>query len=719
MTPEDPFVKILDTLNPGQLKAVTEIEGRIKVVAGAGSGKTRVLAARYAYLVEEVGVDPACILCMTFTNKAAQEMKTRIGAYIRNSAHVNDFVCTIHGFCVKVLRREIHRLGLPKNFLILDDEDAKQLARKAMAAIGLDRTDTTVRKYLDMVGACKTRMREGYVPMFANPQAIPDNEFGSFIRLQLQYFALDFDDLIHFTLHIINKFDDAREFWQNSIDYVEVDEVQDCNDSDWEIIRLVANRSGNLFIVGDPDQAIYEWRGARPDRFVQFQADSTIILDRNYRSTPQILESANTIIANNRNRIPKNLIPNRKSGEKVIHFHAKSEEEETEWIADVIKSTHERGASFSDFAILYRASHTSRAFEQALIKAEIPYTVWGGIRFFERREIKDAISYLRLVASDDDLAFERVINIPSRKFGEISLNRLRNIAAEKGVSLFEALASSLSRKEFAGKKPLRDFVTLISEFRTARFTLPISDILDGILEKSGLKKLYRDDGNEDRLENLTELIASIKQYEDRHRDDDILLDEYLQDIALFTNADYVKDDHKVRLMTIHQAKGLEFPYVFITGMTEGIFPSHRSIRERRKRGEEEERRLMYVGLTRGMKFVALTESEGHNYSAGTSKYPSRFLEEIGAENLETIGEIDPTLAEGTKRLVKEITNEISAPSPTLFMPGNKVTHKLFGNGIILENHPERSSCRVDFGNKIINLRYSALTPRHTITASES
>lgn len=709
----------LSGLNERQLEAVTETEGRIRVVAGAGSGKTRVLAARYAFLVEEIGVDPANILCMTFTNKAAQEMKTRIAAMVSSSAHVNDFVCTIHGFCVKVLRREIHRLGFPKSFMILDDDDSKMIARKVMEALGLDRTDTTVKKLLSSVSATKSHMREGYVPVMMARTPSQDDVFSTYLKLQLRYFALDFDDLVHFTLFILNRFDDAREYWQNMIDYVEVDEVQDCNDPDWEIIDAVSGRCGNLFIVGDPDQAIYEWRGAKPDRFVDFDADKTIILDENYRSTPDILDSANALIANNRNRIRKNLHTRKEKESKVVHFHGKSEDEETQWVAGIIKATRERGAQFSDFAILYRTSHLSRAFEQALIRMDIPYTVWGGIRFFERKEIKDALAYLRLIVSDDDIAFERIINVPSRKFGEVSLHRLQEIATENSQSLFAALADSIHLKPFDGNKALLKFLELISEFRTARFTLSPSEILDGILEKTGLKNLYREDGDEDRLQNLVELISSIKQYESRHIDDNILLENYLQEIALYTNADISDEDHKVRLMTLHQSKGLEFPYVFIVGLTEGIFPSHRSIRERRKRGEEEERRLMYVGLTRGMKFVALTESEGSNFASGTSKYPSRFLEEIGAERLETIGEIDPALTEGSRRLVKELTEEISAPPPSLFAPGTRVSHKIFGPGIVVENNPERASCRVDFIGKRVNLRYISLTPISPPPGSES
>lgn len=710
---------MLEGLNENQLKAVTETEGKIRVAAGAGSGKTRVLAARYAYLVEEVGVDPANILCMTFTNKAAQEMRTRIGRMVSSGAHVNDFVCTIHGLCVKVLRREIHRLGYPRNFMIIDEEDAKSFARKAMQQLGIDRTETTVKKFLSAIGGAKSASRQGYVAMLASGNPLPSDSFGTYLQLQQRYFALDFNDLIFFTLYILNRFDDARDYWQNLIDYVEVDEAQDCNSSDWEIIGIMAERSGNIFIVGDPDQAIYEWRGARPDKFMEFDADSTIILDQNYRSSNYILKCANSIINHNSMRIKKDLRSDLGKGDKVVYFHGKSEKEESEWVASQIEEGIQHDNGYEDFAILYRASHLSRIFEQALISREIPYAVWGGIRFFERREIKDALSYLRLTSEGDDLSFERIANVPSRKLGEKSMEALRRIAEEENSGLFDALSRHLHEKPFADKPALRQFVSLISKARTLSAAESISSILEMLMKESGLLTLYRDDGDEDRLENLTELMASIKQYESTHSEDDISLADYLQDIALYTNADYKQDSHRVRLMTLHQAKGLEFKNVFIVGLTEGIFPSHRSIRERRQRGEEEERRLMYVGVTRGMKRVYLTESEGQNFAAKTSKYPSRFLSEIDSDAIEIIGEIDPALAEGTQNLVKEVSRETDTEPPSRFEPGNLVMHKLFGKGIVVENHPERSSCRVEFESRTVNLRYMALAVLGSRSPSES
>lgn len=723
-------------LNPRQREAVEATEGRVRIVAGAGSGKTRVLATRYAYLVEDIGVDPANILCMTFTNKAAQEMKTRIGSLLSDTARVNDMVCTIHGFCVKVLRREIHRIGFPKNFNIVDEEDAKTFARQVMDELGIDRKVMTAKQFLSHIAATKSILGHGsYIPMLlpgginSLPAEFQEKQrgFTAYLRAQMKFLALDFDDLVYATLYILEKFDDARTFWQNELDYVQVDEVQDCNACDWEIINILSARSENLFIVGDPDQAIYEWRGAKPDYFMDFPADRTIVLDENYRSTPNILDVANSVIDHNRNRIPKNLRTRKSPSGRVLHLHAASEPEEAEWVAARIRSLADKGEAYSGMAILYRAAHLSRVFEQALIKAEIPYAVWGGVRFFERKEIKDALAYLRLAANpSDDIAFERIINTPSRRFGETSLKRLKAVAETTGKPLLATLVENIDNKEFA-RTGAAEFTYLIEKYHTLSREdgARVSDVLEGLLSDSGLKESIRTDVDEDRLQNINELLGSVKLYEQTHADDlppvdddgetrMSALDLYLQDVALYTNADYRKDTHCVRLMTIHQAKGLEFPYVFVVGLTEGIFPSHRSIRERKLKGLEEERRLMYVAVTRGEKAVVLTESEGYDFNSGQSKYPSRFLTEIREGLVEVEGDIDETLLKGTAKLVRRLDNEINADDfldeSDEFAPGTHVLHSRFGRGTVIENNPERGSARVDFGSRTVNLRYAVLTP---------
>lgn len=774
-----------NSLNSRQREAVESTEGRIRVVAGAGSGKTKALTCRYAYLVNVLGVDPANILCLTFTNKAAQEMRQRISKLVA-SGDYNDFVCTIHGFCVKFLRQEIHRLGYPKSFTILDEEDQKQLAKQVMEELGLNRTVETVGQFLDAAGNRKIAeflQQPNYIDRMmltdglsethdkavdvntddenSNIEKAQDMAFVRYLQLQKKTLALDFQDLIFFTIHILKRFPEVCEHWQNEIEYIMLDEAQDCNKSDWTIVETLQGIHHNLFIVGDPDQAIYEWRGAKPKMFIDFKADRTIVLDQNYRSTTPILSVANSVISRNKNRLPKNLFTTRNGGTQVTHFHGRSDEEESKWIAKKIQSLVD-ATNYSDFAILYRASYLSRGIEQALVNAGIDYVIWGGVRFFDRAEIKDALSYLRLISQGDDLSFLRVCNTPSRKVGKVYLSKLKSFADQDNTTLYEALKRHISARDLY-KESMVHFIDLIEECRQfveERLKLPvfldehgavistqrrdhvISDVMDMVLEKSGYKQLLREDDDTDRLENLTELLQSIKTYEEAHLQDEVLsIDQYLQDIALYTNMDMdpspaivstntvdgknlqnskdEKKKDKVRLMTIHQAKGLEFPYVFVTGLSEGIFPSMKTLRERKGDGEEEERRLMYVAVTRAEKELFLTESEGFNAASRLSKYPSRFLREIQRSLLVTEGDMDELLWQESGKMVQYLGLDFSsnpdAPVPPAtvtqdFWPeGTRVRHEVLGEGIIVSYNEARGSYSVAFGNGTRNIRASFLT----------
>ena len=424
--------------------------------------------------------------------------------------------------------------------------------------------------------------------------------------------------------------------------------------------NYISGGYGNLFIVGDPDQAIYEWRGAIPDNFINFPAETDIVLNQNYRSTPNILNVANSIIANNENRIPKDLFTVRPADRIVVHYHGKSELEECQWIAKQIKEISKNNIPYSSFAILYRASYLSRNIEQELMRSQIKYVIWGGIRFFERKEIKDCLAYLRLIANkNDDLSFKRIINVPARKFGKTSQNKLQEIADSEKCSLYEALVK------------------------------------------------HKDD---ERLENIEELKRSIQDYENANVESEFLsLESYLQEVALYTNADYKEDGENVRLMTIHQAKGLEFPYVFVMGLSEGIFPNYRSIRANNKRAEEEERRLMYVAVTRAENALFLTESEGYNYVLRQDKFPSRYILEIKDGLLQVEGEIDDELMKnllaGTRRQMENMDANISIATME-YEVGDKVTNKYFGIGTIIEKATD-SSYKVEFsmGKRVVQTKY--------------
>lgn len=715
---------IFDNLNEKQIEAVKATEGKVRIVAGAGSGKTRVLAHRYAFLVNELGIDPGNILNMTFTNKAAREMRNRI-AQLVHRAHVNDFTCTIHGFCVKFLRREIHRIGYPQSFSIIDEEDSKVLAKQVFEEMHLDATNATLSQYFAGVGIYKKNVP--YISQIIVPEAeivAKDvNEVVRYIQLQLKNFALDFHDIIYFTIYIMEKYPDALAYWQEKMNYVQVDEVQDCNDGDWAIINYISGGYGNLFIVGDPDQAIYEWRGAKPDNFINFPAETDIVLNQNYRSTPNILNVANSIIANNENRIPKDLFTFRSADKIVVHYHGKSESEECKWIAKQIKEISKNNIPYSSFAILYRASYLSRIIEQELMRSQIKYVIWGGIRFFERKEIKDCLAYMRLIANkNDDLSFKRIINVPARKFGKASQNKLQEIADSEKCSLYEALVKHKDDESFAQKTDINQFLQFINDCKGYSSFTSIGEFLDFVLKDSGLEKMYREEGDDERLENIEELKRSIQDYENANVESEFLsLESYLQEVALYTNADYKEDGDNVRLMTIHQAKGLEFPYVFVTGLSEGIFPNYRSIRANNKRAEEEERRLMYVAVTRAENGLFLTESEGFNYVLKQEKFPSRYIMEIKDGLLQVEGEIDEELMKnllaGTRRQMANMDANTTISSKE-YETGDKVTSKYFGIGTIIEKASD-SSYKVEFsmGKRVVQTKF--LQPCNDKTESET
>ena len=695
--PRTPFS--LTSLTREQEEAVKTTEGTVRVVAGAGSGKTRTLVYRYAYLLNDLGIPQSDILCMTFTNKAAHEMKTRIAALCPGGV-VGDFVTTIHGFCVRFLREEIYRLGYPENYIIFDEEDMKTLVKEILEENGIERKSGIVGNYMAELASFKAATP--YIPRFVIPTAagaagdIPI--FGQMILRQRRYFALDFDDLLFFTLHILNNFPSVRESWQRRFQYVMVDEAQDCSRPDWELFTILSGHYGNLFIVGDADQAIYEWRGAHPELFVSYAPETDLYLKNNFRSLPNIVKLADSIIGNNRNRLPRTSVTMRAPGGfRTTLYHCRNEKAEADTLVRTLKrSRRKEGLAWKDMAILYRASYLSRSIEQAFIQEKIPYAIWGGVRFFERKEIKDALGYLRLVALDDDLAFKRIANVPSRKIGKKTMALLQGHASARGCTLFTALVELLPRLRNAKAEA---FARLILDARKTQDSLSISALLEHLLESSGLLAEYRTDTEEERLENLQELVKSVRLYEEENKNEDYTIDTYLQDIALYTNADYRKDDDKVKLMTVHQAKGLEFTLVWIYGLSEGILPSHRTVRERGEAGLEEERRLMYVACTRAKDRLYFSESEGFNVQNSQSKYPSRFIREAHDECgplYDIEGSFDPELWRGTDRLIRSLEGTaIEPPSP--FAPGSRVHHPVFGDGTVTDYDPFAETVRVCFG----------------------
>ncbi len=686
--------RLLNNLNEQQIDAVKTTEGYVRVIAGAGSGKTKALTSRFAYIVEELGVSSSNILCVTFTNKAAEEMRKRVKALIGDNADVS-LISTYHGFCVRVLREDINKILYPKSFIIMDVEDQKTILREVFAELNLTSKDLSFKTALREITVRKSSLEyleyilEGRKDKGQNEM---DRIFQRYIEKQQRNFALDFDDLMNYAIYIFKKHEDVLVKWQKRICYIQVDEVQDSSEKQFSFIEMLSQINKNLFIVGDPDQTIYEWRGATPKILVDFDKyfpdTKTIIMNQNYRSTPNILNLGNHIIKRNTIRVDKDMFTENVQGVDVVHFHGSTETEESLWVVNEIKElVKEKNAKYSDAAILYRANHVSRSIEQALIKENIPYTIYGGIRFFERREIKDILAYLRLLEFGDDFSFLQVINLPTRGLGRKFIENVSKYAELSNASLFNALIENINQPELIRSGAL-EFIKLIDELKILKRIKSISDLVKDILDKSGLTKVIRADGDEDRLNNIKEFVNSIILLENESGEN-ISLEEYLQEISLFTNMD-LKDGSidKVKLMTIHTSKGLEFPYVFLSGFSEGILPSAMSISERTASALEEERRLTYVAITRAEKGFYITESEGYNFNTGSNKYPSRFLFEINEAFYVRKGTLRQEVIEEAKQSFEREKEKLALlekrKNLVLFSVGDHVNHPILNKGRIIE-----------------------------------
>ena len=576
---------ILQGLNASQLEAVTSTEGFIRVIAGAGSGKTRALARRFAYLVNEIGILPGNILCVTFTNKSANEMRQRI----HNLTGDNDtgYISTFHSFCVSVLQEDSHALQYPKSFLVLDNSDIDSMLKIIYEERGLTLRNMTFSKardmieirklikepkyYLDMLNMSLDTLRQKYLTATEPSDII----FYGYLYQEKKCFGLDYNDLIKFTLYIFEQNEAVKIKWQQRLEYIMIDEFQDIDELQYKLMSVLCGYHKNLFIVGDPDQTIYTWRGANVRYLLDFDkifpSVKTIMMMQNYRSTPQIVSVVNDLIDKNKFRIKKNLMPTIADGRKVICHHADTSEREAMWIAEQIQALHGEGTSYREITVLYRAHYITRIVEEVFLREKIPYAIYSGVQFFNRMEIKDALAYLRLIAYKDDLAFLRVVNVPKRNLGERRIKFLQEYAVKHQCSLYIALETNLDNEIFKGTKAAQ-FVALIENFAANYAERQISELLAAILNESGYEKMLRTEGSQERLDNLAELKQSVYEYETSCGEESTL-EHYLSHVALFTNNDAADNSDKVKLMTVHSAKGLEFPYVFLCAMNEGVFPS--------------------------------------------------------------------------------------------------------------------------------------------------
>lgn len=696
---------ILEGLNAEQRSAVTATEGYLRVIAGAGSGKTRALAHRFAYLVNEVGILPANILSVTFTNKAANEMRQRI--HLLTGDNDTGYVCTFHSFCVSVLQEDSHAVQYPKNFLVLDNSDIDAMLKIIYEERGLTLRHMTFSNARDMIEIRKTvENPDYYEDMIAMPldglrakylaaDAPRDIIFYGYLYQQKKCFGLDYNDLIKYTLYIFENDAEIREKWQKRLEYIMVDEFQDIDALQYRLMEALCAHHKNLFIVGDPDQTIYTWRGANVRYLLDFDKNfpgtETILMMRNYRSTPEILAAANSLIAKNRSRIEKELIPTLPAGAPVVWHHAKTAEAEALWIAGRIKALSAEGVPLRDIAILYRAHHISRTLEEVFLKEEIPYTIFSGVQFFNRMEIKDALSYLRLAAYRDDLSFLRVANVPKRNIGERRMRFLQEYAEANGCTLYAALVQNLEH-ELLKKTQAHKLVDLVERFGARSPEMPVSELLSAILDESGYETMLRTEGAQDRLDNLAELKQAIYEFETTCGEE-ATLEGYLARVALLTNTDAAQDGERVRMMTVHTAKGLEFPHVFLAGMEEGVFPSKKTSTIE---AMEEERRLAFVAFTRAQRSLSLSESEGRNFD-GSFRYPSRFLFNVDELLLVREGMEDTRLLRDAFRHI-ETSERLLAPASeqAQFQPGDRVRHAIMGDGVIVEVDLAASAYVVQF-----------------------
>ena len=658
---------LLTGMNDQQAEAVQTTEGPLLIMAGAGSGKTRVLTHRIAYLIDEKMINPWNILAITFTNKAAREMRER--AVALNPATSETLIATFHSMCVRILRREADHIGYNRNFTIVDPGEQRTLMKRILKNLNLDPKKWNERAILGTISNAKNDLLDEIAyehqagDMYTQIVAKCYKAYQEELRRSE---AMDFDDLIMMTLRLFDKNPDVLAYYQQRYQYIHVDEYQDTNHAQYQLVKLLASRFKNICVVGDADQSIYGWRGADMQNILDFEKDypeaKVVLLEENYRSTKKILQAANEVIKNNRNRRPKKLWTQNDEGEQIVYYRANDERDEAVFVASTIDNiVREKVKNFKDFAVLYRTNAQSRTIEEALLKSNIPYTMVGGTKFYSRKEIRDVISYLNLIANtSDNISFERVVNEPKRGVGPGTLEKLRNFAYEQNMSLLDASANiMLSPIKGKAAQGVYDFANMILNLRDQLDGLSITDTVEAILDKSGYLdalSMQQTLESQSRIENIEEFMSVTKNFDETNTDgteDETGIDRlgrFLNDLALIADTDDGEvEAAEVTLMTLHAAKGLEFPVVFLIGM---VFPLSRASEEPDEL--EEERRLAYVGITRAEEILFLTNANTRTLFGKTSyNRPSRFLREISDDLLQYQGLARPANSSFGVRFTKE------------------------------------------------------------------
>lgn len=736
--------KLLNGMNPKQKEAVLATEGPLLIMAGAGSGKTRVLTHRMAYLLQEKLVNPWNILAITFTNKAAKEMKERVTRLV-GTAGRDMWVSTFHSMCVRILRREAEQIGYSRNFTICDQSETETLMKRIVKEKNLDSKKFEPRAILGKISNAKNELLtpEEYANMTGNYfDNIVAECYGAYQRHLKNAQSMDFDDLIMQAVKLFEKYPETLAYYQNKFHYIHVDEYQDTNFAQYKLVQLLAEKFNNICVVGDADQSIYGWRGADMANIMNFEKDysnaKVVLLEQNYRSTKTILKAANGVIQNNNNRKDKKLWTDNVEGEKITYYRAQSEHDEARFIVSTMQQqVQEKGRKYGDFAILYRTNAQSRVIEDTLVKSNIPYKMVGGHKFYDRKEIKDVMAYLRLISNPaDDLSFNRIINVPKRGIGGVSLQKLYDFSNIYDYSYLDA-AKNVSLSPLTGKAATETgkFAKMLTDLQQMAEFVSVTEIVEQMLEKTGyITSLEQENTleSETRIANINEFLSVTQEF-DKLTDGESNLTDFLTDLALVSDLDQVEEEpqSEVTLMTLHAAKGLEFPVVFVIGMEEGIFPSFRSLMEEAEM--EEERRLAYVGITRAEQELFITNAYSRLlYGRTQNNPPSRFMQEMDADVLEyanTANRMSPSSVTAqpastyrqrwkTNRYEHAVsqTYEPAQPTQSVSQQGNsgadklgwnvgdKAVHKKWGTGMVVQMTGEGDGLQLDIAFKDIGIK---------------
>ncbi|WP_114167275.1 DNA helicase PcrA [Exiguobacterium sp. TNDT2] len=720
--------ELVKGMNPPQAEAVKHTDGPLLIMAGAGSGKTRVLTHRVAYLMASKQIAPWNILAITFTNKAAREMKDRIARLVGGVAD-DIWISTFHSMCVRILRRDIDRIRYDRNFSILDSSDQLTAIKQVLKELNLDPKKYEPRTLLGMISNHKNELRtpqDAAALVGNNPyEKVISDVYTAYEKKLKQNNVLDFDDLIMKAIQLFQEAPDVLAFYQKKFQYIHVDEYQDTNRAQYTLVKLLAEAHENLCVVGDSDQSIYRWRGADIANILTFEKDypsaHVILLEQNYRSTKRILEAANGVIQNNSSRKDKKLWTENVEGEKLLLHVASDDRDEAFFIINQMKELRQEGIDYGEMAVLYRTNAQSRGLEEMLLKSNIPYKMVGGTKFYERKEIKDILAYLRLIANpDEDISFVRVVNEPKRGIGAATVDKLGDFAGMQGVSLMEAIRDI----ELSGIAPrtatkLTEFRQLMVDLRQMADYLSISELIEEVLKKSGYEEMLKIEKTleaESRLENLQEFLSVAQNFE--KESDEQTLVAFLTDLTLVSDLDTLEEVdelHQVTLMTLHSAKGLEFPVVFLIGMEEGLFPHSRALNDPEEM--EEERRLAYVGITRAEKRLYLTRAQSRMlYGRFQNNPESRFLHELPETLLERSGKAKKPMpwnpVESPGKL--PVNGFSSKPKPKLAQSsgaesigwnvGDKANHKKWGQGTVVQTRGEGDQLELDIAFPAVGIK---------------